>query len=425
MNKDVEVLDFVYDENQHAVLSVCAEHDLSRAPLAIWNERVARFATWETLASLVGRWWSRRGIPDSRVNLKMSKRLAQFDHPAQLTASTCGFSLVDQYWARPQDSDLTWEQGNFFTNDFDDGIGRILAGISEESGAQSRVSPSATVDGNLPKMWHVGEGGVRELYKAGSGVLKQEPFNEVVATMLYRRLFSHGEYVAYRRESQGYGQYSVCTCFVDEHREFVSARDLYWSSPASDSSPTYSTLAAAYERLDVPGVRAQLDRVLTCDYILGNIDRHLGNLGAIRMTEGGAFERCAPIFDSGLSLLCYEGEHDQDALSVLANPFLPRQSQQLALVSDLTWFDSTRLESFSEEACEELAACKSRYMDASRLAFLQAFIRSGIRTVEELQALEPADGEDVAAVDKRAQQIDALRAQFLHEDGFGSVFVVE
>lgn len=54
MNKHDPVLDFEYDETQHAVLRVYSAHDLSRAPLAIWNDRVAKFASWDTLASLVG-----------------------------------------------------------------------------------------------------------------------------------------------------------------------------------------------------------------------------------------------------------------------------------------------------------------------------------------------------------------------------------
>lgn len=424
MNKDVPVLDFVYDENQHAVLSVCAEHDLTRAPLAVWNERVARFATWDTLASLVGRWWSRRSIPQSRINLKTARRLAGFDDPVQLTAATCGFSLSDQYWARPEGSNLTWRQSNFFTNRFDVGLGRILAGIQEIPGETSPVSPSATVDGNLPKMWRVGDNGVRELLKAGSGPLRQEPFNEVVATRLYERVLTPGDYVSYRREAHGAGQYSVCPCFVDENCEFVSARDVYWSLPGNDSSPTLPALVAAAEALGVPHMRNRLNELLACDYVLGNADRHLGNFGALRKAEGGPFVACAPVFDSGLSLLCLNGDQNQSALNILANPFLPQQSQQLALVSDLSWLDPKALDGFADEAANELAACPSRYMDAERIAYLRAFVESGVRVLFQAGSWEALDPNDIAAVEERAHAIDALRARFLVEMGFGATFIV-
>lgn len=424
MNKDEPVLDFAYDKAQHAVLAVTGVHDLNRAPLSIWNERVARFATWETLASLVGRWWQRRGIPDSRLGLTRTKRLAGFDTPAQLTAQTCGFSLIDQYWARPEDSDLTWAQGNFFLNDFDDGIGLILAGISQDTGNHSPVSPSATVDGNLPKMWHVGAEGVRELHKAGSGALKQEPFNEVVATLLYGRLFATGTYVPYRCERQGFGYYSVCPCFVDAEHEFVTARDLHGACSQSLGSHTLRSLVSAAESQGVPHMRAHLDQLFVCDYILGNVDRHLGNFGIVRHQQDATFERMAPIFDSGLSLLCLGGDHDQDALAVLANPLMPRQAQQLALTEDLSWFDVAALDGFPDEAIEVLGGCPSRYMDAERLHFLHAFIASGIRTVAEAAGLTPLDPDDIASVELRAQDFDRLRGRLMREEGCTTVLHV-
>lgn len=424
MNKNAEVLEFDYDETQHAVRTVLSAEDLSRAPLAIWNDRVARFATWDTLASLVGRWWQRRGVPESRINLKHARRVAGFESPAQLTAATCGFSLADQYWARPEGSDVTWETGNFFLNDFDDGIGEVLAGIAMRTQSPSLASPSSTVDGNLPKMWHVSKSGVRELYKAGSGVIQQEPFNEVVATLLYGRLFGSGEFVPYRLEQRGKGYYSVCPCFVDADHEFVTARDLFWADARSSSSPTLAALVDAAERMGVQGMRHHLDCLFACDYILGNIDRHLGNFGIVRTQSDGAFERIAPIFDSGMSLLCFEGERDQDALDVLANPFLPRQSQQLALVSDFSWLRPAQLDGFADEATDVLRRCPSRYMDGERVAYLHAFIVSGIRTVGEVAALSAVDCRDMEAVGKRADTVDRLRERFLGEEGMGRTFVV-
>ena len=63
MNGDDRVFDFVFDEDRNAVLEIRTIFDLCRAPIAIWNERVSRFATNDTLATLTDRWWKRRGIP--------------------------------------------------------------------------------------------------------------------------------------------------------------------------------------------------------------------------------------------------------------------------------------------------------------------------------------------------------------------------
>ena len=39
-----------------------------------------------------------------------------------------GLSLSDQYWICPKDSNLTWEEINFFSNEFSDDIGDVLFG---------------------------------------------------------------------------------------------------------------------------------------------------------------------------------------------------------------------------------------------------------------------------------------------------------
>jgi hypothetical protein len=48
----------------------------------------------------------------------------------------------------------------------------------------------------------------------------------------------------------------------------VSARDIHLSLPGNDASPTRASLLAAAEALGVTDMAGQLDRVLTCDYIL-------------------------------------------------------------------------------------------------------------------------------------------------------------
>lgn len=420
MNKEVEVLDFEYDEVQRAVLSVEKVHDLRRAPLSIWNERIKQQFGADNLASFVGRWWAARGIPESRFNLKETKQRANFESPRDLVASAFGFSLSDQYWVRPFGSGLTWAGNNFFQNPFDEEMGRILAGISLDSGNPSPRSPSATVDGNLPKMWRLGSGGVRELLKAGSGSLKQEPFNEVVATLLYSRLFPDSDYVAYRLEKQDAGFYSVCACFVDQESEFTTAKDIYWAAPTSMASPTYEGLLAAAAALGADGLPEQLNRILVCDYILGNIDRHLGNFGVVRHAENGSILHNAPLFDTGLSLLCYQGETNQDALAVMANPFMPRQNQQLALVQDASWFDDAVLDGFAEEAIEVLRTCPSRYMDSARLGFIEAFITSGIQTVAAYRDRIAQGAHDA----DEPQRINNDRERFLKVCGAQPIFVV-
>ena len=241
-----------------------------------------------------------------------------------------------------------------------------------------------------------------------------------MATRLYERLLQEGKFVPYRLERRTGAYYSVCPCFIDAEHEFVTARDLFWADPSSHATPSFATLTQAAENQGASDLIAQLSQIFTLDYILGNVDRHLSNFGIIRRQSDMSFERCAPIFDTGLSLLCHGQDGDVDAIKVPANPLLGRQSQQLALVQDLTWFDEGRLQGFGEEVMEILRQCPSRYMDRERIAFIGAFVSSGIQVAAELKATEPVDPDDIAAIDQRAQLIDAMRARLMREADTGT-----
>lgn len=422
MNKRFEVLDFELDVLAQTVMGVSATYDLAKAPLSIWNERISTFRSPSELAPLVNRWWQRRGIPLSRIDLKLAGRLAGFDSPRGLALAAHAFSLSDQYWVRPRDAELGWDQGNFFTNAFDDEIGLVLAGVRMESGNPSHVSPSSTAEGNLPKRWTIDQVGVRRLLKGGSGALRQEPFNEAVATALYRRILPAGSYVPYTLVKEGERWFSSCPCFVDESHELVAARDVYWSFPGNDASMNVEGLVRACDGLGAPGMRDLVNRLLVCDYLLGNIDRHDGNFGLMRNVDTGAFEGAAPVFDSGLSLLCYGGDASVSAADVPSNPFMSFQHQQLALVDDFSWLDCGALRGFADEAVRIVSACPSRYMDDDRLAYLGAFIESGVSVIERQAAEPPACSYAQKAT--RAVQIREQRVQELARLGYGPVLTV-
>ena len=52
-----------------------------------------------------------------------------------------GLSLSDQYWVKPESSDLEWDTVNFFTNPFDEELGRTLLTARSSS---PQVQPQRT-----------------------------------------------------------------------------------------------------------------------------------------------------------------------------------------------------------------------------------------------------------------------------------------
>ena len=102
---------------------------------------------------------------------------------------------IKQLW---KDMDVKYDDVNFFDNDFD--YSEFLeASLSKNSGIikskNSLKTPNNTTDGMLKKAWII-ENGTRYLLKGGYKNELLQPFNEVLASEICRRLgFYHVEYI--------------------------------------------------------------------------------------------------------------------------------------------------------------------------------------------------------------------------------------
>lgn len=165
-------------------------------------------------------WWTDRSIPASRSGIREALETLDISSTKMLLVRCWGLSLSDQYWICPEGSGLTWEQVNFFDNDFSDDIGDVLFGTNKKPNALDFSSPDNTSDGNLKKRWKVIDG-KRCLVKGGSNPFRQQPFNEVIAAGVMERLgIPHVPYtVTWNKEAP----YSVCEDFVSENTELVPA----------------------------------------------------------------------------------------------------------------------------------------------------------------------------------------------------------
>lgn len=101
-------------------------------------------------------WWSGRAIPASRAGLKSALQRLEVPDTQLLLEKCLGLSLSDQYWICPADSDLLWEQVNFFDNPFSEDVGNILMGAVTDSDNISLMSPDNTSDGWLKKSGRFG-----------------------------------------------------------------------------------------------------------------------------------------------------------------------------------------------------------------------------------------------------------------------------
>lgn len=308
------------------------------------------------------RWWQGRGIPASRSGLREALQALAVGYPEMLLLKCNGFSLSDQYWLTACDKPLDWHKVNFFENDFSDDVGRALFGEAVVSESADLCSPCNTSNGYLQKRWRIADG-KRILLKAGSGVYKQEPYNEVVASRLFERLgISH---VPYWLVEQGGQTLSACACFCDEHTEFVSAADILRALPQKAGTSTWEHYKRCCEMLEIPDAVPFTANLLAADYILANTDRHFGNFGALRDSRTLEWLGMAPAFDSGTSLWQLTLTHAIDANAMVpAQPFETSQAAQIKLVAPYVTIQTNALNGFGEECAAILG--RNPNFDAER-----------------------------------------------------------
>lgn len=90
---------------------------------------------------------------------------------------------------------------------------------------------------------------------------------------------------------------STCLLFTDIDTSFIPIGRLVKSGGIEAVIDFYKSLGDSYYQ--------ELLDMLVFDAIILNEDRHFGNFGLLIDNKTNTIIKCAPIFDNGLSLLCY------------------------------------------------------------------------------------------------------------------------
>lgn len=149
--------------------------------------------------------------------------------------------------------------------------------------------------------------------------------------------------------------------------------------PRESHRSEYQHYVDCCHALGIEDVEAELARMIVCDDILANTDRHARNYGIVRNVETLKC-RMAPIFDSGTSLWCAKSLYDlkRSDYSFEGKQFKSSPAKQLLLAGDLTWLDVSSLDGFVDEAMGILAQ-NERIED--RLPFIREALESRVRRI--------------------------------------------
>lgn len=116
MNKNKKIFDFLYDDNEHLIVSFDRIYKE--------NEKYAPFGLMKDDCidkNRFNKWWKNRQIPASRKGLREllhNSNICDNDNFDLLDSKAYCLSLSDQYWVKNVDEEITWEEINFFDNEF-------------------------------------------------------------------------------------------------------------------------------------------------------------------------------------------------------------------------------------------------------------------------------------------------------------------
>lgn len=379
MNKNKKVFNFVYDEEEHYIIDF--ERDYFE------NEKYAPFGLIknnEIDKVEFNKWWKNRQIPASRKGLKEilhNSNIYDKDNFDLLDLKAYCLSLSDQYWVKGINDNISFEDINFFDNEFSEDIGKILFNGGKTTLNLNLNTPDMTSNGNYEKRWKI-INGERYLLKAGSKIYNQEPYNEVIATKLYERLLNKDEYVEYNIVYDSGRAISKCKNFITKDTELVPAWKINDYYEFTNDENKYEHYIKCLNNIGIKDAQTSVNKMIVCDYIIANKDRHFNNFGVIRNVNTLEFINVCPIFDNGCSLW-----YDENDMYVgeffLTKPFLEYEKDQLDLVNNLDWLDISKLNDFPNEVKEILSS--NKLLSSDRIDKIVEQIKIRIQYVCELK----------------------------------------
>lgn len=317
MNKNTEVLSALYDSATGVFTQIFDVYNIDYAPYILKEVYKKNNKINDDFRANLSKWFKGRSIPSWRDKLDLLLHRLNVSAPCELLDKAFGLSLSDQYWLKPFDANIKYDDINFFDNDFD--YAEFMEASLSKNGniiqsIKSLKTPNNTTDGMLKKAWII-DNGTRYLLKGGYKNESLQPFNEVLASEICDRLgFSH---VKYTLDVYKDNIVSKCPCFITKDTEFITCSQIINNMEKHKNLDDYKNYIKMLEDKGIKDARIKIENMYILDFLIMNEDRHLNNFGIIRDVNKLKWLDVAPIFDNGQSLnieyyneeeMCVSGE---------------------------------------------------------------------------------------------------------------------
>ncbi len=349
-NKNTKVLSAEFDPANGVFSKVYEVYNIDYAPYILKSYYKENDLNDTLFVSNLSNWFKSRGIPSWRDKLDLLLHRLNVNAPTELLDKAFGLSLSDQYFIKPYDMNVIYDDINFFDNDFE--YSEFMSASLSKNGEvvtneSSLKTPNNTTDGMLKKAWVI-DGGTRYLIKGGYKSELLEPFNEVLASEICRRLGFL--YVPYTLEIYKDTVVSKCPCFINKDTELITCHQIMNGITRHNSVLDYEEYLKVLESNGIIDARVKLENMYILDFLIMNEDRHLNNFGIIRDVNTLKWLDVAPIFDNGESLRMQYFDEEELHLAYEGRLFYEVKSfdEIIKVVRDLKRLDISKLDGVVE-----------------------------------------------------------------------------
>lgn len=261
-----------------------------------------------------------RRAPKHRENIEKLLDISGCSTTKGFLDVTHALSLIDTFWVKPADSQLSWEDVSLYDHPFDEAI----AMTAFEGGLHGRdfssTSPEYGTDGSFAKCW-IRENEQIKLLKRGSSGARNaglEPYSEYYSSQLIRAFTN--DFVSYDLRSRNGRICSVCDIFTSEQYGFLPY------AAVSMGNSTYNSVIKRYDELIGGGNFAKM--MFIVDAVILNEDRHTNNFGFLVDNDRQEIIAPAPLFDHNVAMLPYAEKEDFENVEEYLKQKGPRLSRE-------------------------------------------------------------------------------------------------
>lgn len=118
-NKNTKVLSAEFDSANGVFSKVYEVYNIDYAPYILKSYYKENDLNDTLFVSNLSNWFKSRGIPSWRDKLDLLLHRLNVNAPTELLDKAFGLSLSDQYFIKPYDMNVIYDDINFFDNDFE------------------------------------------------------------------------------------------------------------------------------------------------------------------------------------------------------------------------------------------------------------------------------------------------------------------